>query len=313
MKRSVRWLIVGVVLAALGWYVWHAREQLGIITRFDLRYLAPMLAVALVQPLVNGWIGKRLAGEFGVRLSGLEAYALATINALGNYLPIPQAGAMARGLYLKRVHRLAYGRYAASVVVTYVSAAVLYGAAGLAGLTALWASGRVAPWELWLIFGALSSSVILFTPLSGLVPLPRRLSGVREGLAALRQHHVLSKIMTLQLCLVGLTSTGFWLACRALPGGEQVNWLMGLMMGLLVMASGVLNVTPGNLGVEQMVAMLTALLLRVDPSLAFLASSLYRAMAIVTIFSTGPILAAWLARQKPRPAPTHEVAHGGAS
>src|SRR5258706_8221268 len=119
MQRSVRWALMGIVLAGLGWYVWHARRDLAIVTQFDLRYLAPMLAVPLLSLWVNGGIGKELAGEFNVRLGGFEAYALSTVNALGNYLPIPQAGAVARGVYLKRPHNLAYSTYAPSVVVTY--------------------------------------------------------------------------------------------------------------------------------------------------------------------------------------------------
>src|SRR5437868_1460278 len=185
MKRSVRWLMAGVVLAGLGWYIWHARGDLMIITKFDVRYLAPMLAVPLLSLWVNGWIGKELAGEFNVRLGGFEAYALSTVNALGNYLPIPQAGAVARGVYLKRVHNLAYSTYAASVVVTYVSSLALYGLVGLAGLAALEATGTHSPRPLWLIFAGLSASLIMFTPLSAKMPLPKRLAGFRDGLARL--------------------------------------------------------------------------------------------------------------------------------
>jgi hypothetical protein len=299
MKRSVRWTLMGVVLAGLGWYVWHARRDLAIVTQFDLRYLTPMLAVPLLSLWANGQIGKELAAEFGVRLGGFEAYALSTVNALGNYLPIPQAGAVARGVYLKRVHQFSYSTYAASVVVTYVSSLALYGIVGLAGLGVLAASGQVAPLVLWGIFALLSASVIMFTPLSALVPLPRRLAGFREGLVALGAHHVLAKIVVLQIILIALTASGLWLACRALPGGAGVSWPMGLMMGLLVMASGVANVTPGNLGVEQAAAMFTAHLLQIEPKIGFLASSLFRVMAIAVVFAIGPGMAHWLARREP--------------
>jgi len=300
MKRSIRWVLMGVVLAGLAWYVWHARRDLAIVTRFDLRYLAPMLAVPVLSLWANGRIGKDLARELGVRLGEFEAYALSTVNALGNYLPVPQAGAVARGVYLKRVHDFPYSTYAASVVVTYVSAMALYGLVGLAGLAALAASGRTAPPPLWTIFGLLSASVLMFTPLSALLPLPRRLAGFRQGLVALGAHHLLARVVALQLALIALTASGLWLACLALPGGEDVNWFMALMMGLLVMASGVANVTPGNLGVEQAAAMFTAHLLKIPQEVGFLASSLFRVMAVVVVFAIGPLLAHWLARQPAR-------------
>jgi hypothetical protein len=70
------------------------------------------------------------------------------------------------------------------------------------------------------------------------------------------------------------------------------------------MASGVANVTPGNLGVEQAAAMFTAHLLGVRPEVGFLASSLFRVMAIVVVFAIGPILGHWLANQTPKSART---------
>jgi len=292
--------MMAIVLAGLGWYVWHARHDLRIITRFDLRFLAPMLAVPLFSLWANGRIGKELAGEFDIHLGSLEAYALSTTNALGNYLPIPQAGAVARGVYLNRVHHFSYATYAASVVVTYVSSLALSGLVGLAAMTALAMTGRSVPWQLWLIFAVLSASLLMFTPLSAKVPLPARLAGFRYGMTALRRHHVLAKIVVLQLILIALTATGLWLACRALPGGEGVSWFDGLMMGLLIMAAGVANVTPGNLGVEQAAAMFTAHLLQTRPEMGFLASSLFRVMAVGVMFAIGPLLANWLARQKPR-------------
>jgi hypothetical protein len=314
-NHAVRWLIAGGVLVGLGWYAWRSRDELWrILASFDPRYVAPMLAVGLLQPLVNGWIGKLLTGEFGIRLGGLEAYALATLNALGNYLPVPQAGAVARGVYLRRVHRLPYGMFAASVLVTYVTAAAIYGLVGLATLGVLSFTHQPAKWEFWVAFGVLTSSLLLFTPLSRVVPLPRRLAGFRKAIHTLGRHHVLARIVALQLAMVALTSTGLWLAFLALPGGGGVSWLAGLLVALAVMGSGVVNVTPGNLFVEQFVAMGAAYLLGVDKPLALAASALYRAMAVVCVFAIGPALTAWLARQLPREPGAEageSAAHGG--
>jgi hypothetical protein len=296
MNRSVRWIVMGVVLACLGWYVWHARKELAIVTRFDVRYLAPMLAVPLASLWVNASIGRRLVRELGVILSGFEAYALSTVNALGNYLPLPQAGAAARGVYLKSVHNLSYSTYAASVVVTFVTSLALSGVLGLGGLGILRAMGRTAPWQLWIAFAALAASSILFTPAGARLPLPGRLAGFRDGLATLRRRHLLSWVIMMQAALIALTATGMWLACRALPGGQDVTWLTALMLGLVMTVSAVVNV----LGVEQAAAGVAAHLLDVDPKLGFLASALFRVMAIAVVFVIGPMLAHWLSRQRPR-------------
>jgi uncharacterized membrane protein YbhN (UPF0104 family) len=287
-----------LILAGLGWYVWSARSTLQTVKGFDRNYLFPMLLVPLASLAVNGRIGRDLVAEFGVQLDPLEWYGLAAVQSLGNYLPVPQAGAMARGVYLKRVHALPYSTYAATVVVTYVTSLALSGWTGLAGLAVLGSLGRPSPWLLWLVFAGLSMAVLMFTPAAKLLPVPRRLAMFDTGLARLRRHSVLTRVVVHQIVLIALTTTGLWLACHAFSQGHAVTWLMALMLGLMVMASGVINVTPGNVGVEQGAAELTARLLHVPPMLGFLASALFRLMAVLVVFVIGPIFSAYLARRK---------------
>lgn len=298
VRRIGRAATAIAVLACLTWYVWHARHDLArALRQVDRRYILPMVAVPLLSLVVNGMIGRDLAAEFGVRLSPVEWYGLAVVNSLGNYLPLPQAGAMARGVYLKRVHGLPYTIYAATLAVTYVSAVALYGVLGLIGLAALWMIGRPSPPLLWGLFTALAASVLLFTPIVKLLPMPRRLANLREPLQALRRHHLLLRIILLQTMLVGLTTTGLWLACKTLPDGREVSWGTSLMLGLMILASGIANVTPGNLGVEQGAAAWTGWLLHVPPNVGFLASAIFRAISVVTILAIGPVFGVMLARK----------------
>ncbi|HSI32490.1 MAG TPA: lysylphosphatidylglycerol synthase domain-containing protein [Tepidisphaeraceae bacterium] len=298
MKRFARPLALLLVLAGLAWYVWRARGELrAILAQIDPGVFWPLLPLMVAVPLASLWINAQisrdLVAEFGVRLGHFESYALSTVNALGNYMPLPQAGAMARGIYLKRVHDLAYTTYAATVVVTYVSSLALTGLAGLAGLLALHLTGHPAPWQLWLAFAGLSASLLMFTPLGRQIPLPKKLDRFSEGLATLRAHHVLAKIVVLQLALIAITATGLFLSARALPGGASVTWAAALMLGLISMVAAVVNV----LGVEQIAAMACAATLGISPALGLAASALFRLVAIAVVFTMGPVIAHWLSKR----------------
>ncbi len=300
MKRSLRLIAMLAVLTALAWYIWRARDEFSrIISQVDpatfWALLGPMVAVPLISLWINGQISRDLIAEFNVHLGHFESYALSTINALGNYLPLPQAGAMARGIYLKKIHNFAYTTYAATVVVTYVSSLALTGLAGLCGLAALKLAGRSAPWQLWTAFAALSSSLIMFTPLGAFLPMPRRLCLFREGLLTLHRRHVLLKIIAMQILLIAVTATGLFLSARALPGGSNISWPIALMLGLISMIAAVVNV----LGIEQAAAMGCAALLNIDPNLGLAASALFRLTAIAVVFTTGPVIAHWLSTRKP--------------
>ena len=210
---------------------------------------------------------------------------------------------MARGVYLKRVHGLSYAPYAATLVVTYVSAVALYGILGLLGLGILALAGRPAPPLLWGMFAVLTSSLTLFTPIVKCLPLPKRWTHLGEHLQTLQSRHLIRRIILLQMLLVALTTTGLWLACQTLPDGHGVNWPMALMLGLMILASGIINVTPGNVGVEQGAAEWAARLLHVAPNIGFLASAIFRAVSVATILLIGPIFSACLARKPPQKIP----------
>jgi hypothetical protein len=294
LGRVVRWLAGAVVLAALGWYVWHARRDLAAALRLDVKYLIPLALVPLASLAINGLVGKELAAALGVKLAAAEWYGLAVTNSLGNYLPLPQGGALARGVYLKQVHDLSYSAYAASLVVTYVCAISLYGLLGLAGLTFLAAIGRPTPPILWIIFIALAASLIVLTPLGRRLPAPGNL---HDGLRVLSRRHLLARIVILQAILVALTTTGLWLACKSIPAGRDISWPTAAMLGLIVLASGIANVTPGNIGVEQFAAEATGRLLHVAANVGLLGSALFRAVSVLVILLVAPAFTIILARR----------------
>ena len=109
-RRTVHALLASAILAALAWYVWHARRELAMVLHLDPRYLLPMVAVPLGNLLVNGRIGRDLAAEFGVpglvlmfaslvmmhvprargvAVYGIIAFALAMVFTLYSWLLTP--------------------------------------------------------------------------------------------------------------------------------------------------------------------------------------------------------------------------------
>jgi uncharacterized membrane protein YbhN (UPF0104 family) len=291
----VRATIGAAVLACLAIYLWKSRQQIAAILHLQPRYLLPMILIPLASLAANGWIGRDLALQFGVRLDFVEWYGLAVVNSLGNYLPIPQAGALARGVYLKRVHAFPYGPFAATLMVTYATAIALYGVCGLAGLSILHILGRPSPWLLWVIFAILTAAALTLTPLARILPLP---TNFHEQLQFLRRRHLLLRIILLQAALVALTSTGLWLACKT--SGQEVSWPASVMIGLILLASGIANVTPGNVGVEQFAAELTGRLLHLHSNVGLLASLTFRIVSMATVFAIGPLFTALLARRRAR-------------
>jgi uncharacterized membrane protein YbhN (UPF0104 family) len=287
-RRVIQWAGL-IALVALGaWYVTGHAGELRQIRAFQPAYLAPLIGVHLAALALNGWMNRKLVAELGPRLRIVEWYGLAAVNALANYLPLPQAGAAVRGAYLKRLHGLSYRHYAATVLFTYVLTFVLIGLVGLLGLAHVQASGgRISPW-LWVVFVGMASLALLLVPgVTRLVPSGRWLGAFIEGYRTLGSAGTIGQIVFWKLTLIAVNATGLWLAYRSI--GRPAPWAGTLLVSLTATASGVANVTPGNAGTAEAAAWVCARWVGSDADLAVTVYLVYRLTAALVIFSLGPL------------------------
>ena len=227
----------------------------------------------------------------------MQWYGLSAINALGNYLPLPQAGAAVRGVFLKRLHGLGYGRYTATVLYMYLASVVLMGVVGLGVAGYLAAKGTRVSWILWAAFGGLAAMAVLLTPhVARLIP-GKKLQQLAEGYAGLGRWPVVARLAFWKLLTIAVNATGFWLAFRSI--GYPMNWAGSVVVALCVMISNVVNVTPGNAGAAEAAAWLAARLVGADANLAVVAQLVYRFTAAIVIFTIGPVAVTILGRQIP--------------
>jgi uncharacterized membrane protein YbhN (UPF0104 family) len=306
LPAYIRWILFAAVLALAAWYLKNNLKSLKTVENFRLAYLAPLIAVHLASLGFNGWMNRQLIAEFELRLGFVQWYGLSAINALANYLPLPQAGAAVRGVFLKRLHGLGYGRYTATVLYMYLASVVLMGFVGLGVLAYMRSRGDPVSWMLWAVFGGLAAMSVLLAPhVAALVP-GTKLRQLAEGYAALGRWSVIARLTFWKLLTIAVNGTGFWLAFRSF--GYPVNWPAALVVALFVMISNVVNVTPGNTGAAEAAAWLAARLLGIDKNFAVVAQLIYRATAAIVIFTTGPLAVAILSRRTPA---TSAAAEGG--
>ena len=305
MFRSTAVRRVGLLLliAAGGWYVWRHVHDLAELKNFRWTYLAPLLAVHLTTLACNGWMNRDVIAQFGLRLSARQWYGLAVINALGNYLPLPQAGAALRGAYLKRLHRFDYQRYTAGVLFAYTVSLALTGVAGLVTLAWLTHRGARIAWPAWAVSAALASLFLLATPpVAALFP-AARLTRLVEGYRVLtRGGGVLTRLIAVRLILTAVNATGLWLAYASIA--RPTGFATAAAVSLGTVASGVVNVTPGNAGAAEAAAWGSAATIGASREVAVNAALVTRATAALIIFTLGPLFVSLLRTRPPEQTPT---------
>lgn len=285
-REAVRPVATVAVVVLGAAYVWIHRGDFALLGDFDFRWAVPILAAPAAGYAVNGRILRLLVERFGVALRPVEWFGLTVLHAFGNYAPVPQAGTIARGVYLKRVHALPYPLFLSVVAATYVGFLVVLGIVAAVAAAILAATGRGVPWPLWVLVGVAIPLAATFVRGFWTLPGVRRLEG-RIGFGeALLHGPVLARVGAWQTALIGVHAAGLWIAFASLD--VAVTPWAAVFVSLFAMGSGVLNVTPGNVGVAEGAAWFAGRYVGLDPTTAVVGYALYRLATAVTTFALAP-------------------------
>jgi uncharacterized membrane protein YbhN (UPF0104 family) len=94
---------------------------------------------------------------------------------------------------------------------------------------------------------------------------------------------------------IAVNGLSFWIAYSAL--GAAVPFTSALLVSLFISFSLLINVTPGNIGVQEAIVGLSSGLLGLGAGLALVAAILVRASALLVAFTLGPIFSVLLSRK----------------
>ena len=132
--------LVGVLLI-FGIYLYARSDQLARLFQFSASLIALLALVNVASALTRGLTNTCFYRSLNVPLSIREGTGLSVLNTLGNQLPF-SGGFFAKGIYLKRKHKLAYTRYLPATTALYVCSVGVNGLAGLGGLAWLAVFGK---------------------------------------------------------------------------------------------------------------------------------------------------------------------------
>jgi uncharacterized membrane protein YbhN (UPF0104 family) len=228
--------------------------------------------------------------QLGVREPFMEGFWLTAAGYLLNHLPL-NAGLVMRAALLKQDHALPYTSYLA---LTAVNALVNVAVGALIGLGVTAAGGwegQRAGWAL-AAFGAISAAAI------ALICMPRSLAPRGDGFLASRSRVLLAGVASIRgnglgllllafLALTRLAGAGarLWICFGALGG--SISWLGAALLGWASVLFTLVNVTPGNLGLREMVLSLFAGELGSTHTLGMAAASIERVVLLAYIVVLG--------------------------
>ena len=296
LRRILPGLLTAVALAALGGFL--AGNHRHIAEKYVLNPLAFFVIVGLVLAILalRGLANRTLFKGMGVEASVSDWFRLVTVSSFTNYLPL-SAGLAVKAFILNRVYKTPYRLFAVgqtSLLIIFMST---NGAVGLATLS-LEFPGQV--------FGIIGAGFAVMTGSAALLFLPdavarltegRKLPGIGRRMSAIRSRW--GAVAALQVFILLMTAAMLKISFDM--GPAEISFAACIVFTAAGMLTRVVSITPGGIGIRELVVGGLAYLVGFGVRDAVIASALVRIAEVAALFTLGSLLTYGISRRAVSP------------
>jgi len=276
--------------------------ELGLLFKLGFFELLVIYFISFLGILNSSYVVRYLLGALGVRTFFWDMVFLQNATHLLNYVPM-KFGTLFRANYLKSHYGLEYSRF--GVFFVYLTLLTIGSAATISLLSLLFFFG-VTSYETK-ILAVLLLALLVFSFFFSFIPLPVPTSGGRARTFVknflLGRKEVASKKQELfvsALLLAGnfiLSSVRLGVICYGM--GQKIHPAGFLVLGALGFVVLFLSLTPGSLGIRELVVASGAVALGVPFQVGILVAVVDRAIMLSWSFVVGGLCAIWLWHKSP--------------
>jgi uncharacterized membrane protein YbhN (UPF0104 family) len=303
INRGKIWLIITLFIVIIGVVFFLSMYPPGFyrpLLNITLTHAFLLLLTSFISMGVNGLFLREFTSKFGIDLTILEWFGLSVVTTMGNYITPFSGGMLVRATYLKRKYAFPYSKFMSMLAANYL---VIFWMIGIVGTVILikWVNDISSIYVLLGFFMTIVCviSIILLVPsikLAGGGWLAGHINEALNGWDMIRKDgRLLSTIVAYAAINMMTNGLSFWIAYNAL--GATVPFKSAFLVSLFVSFSLLINITPGNLGVQEVIVGLSSGLLGIGAGLGLVAALLVRASAMLIAFSLGPIFSVSLTRK----------------
>lgn len=301
VKRHISVVILVVAAIAIAAYLHHHKELIAKFANISLSAGLQLIGLRLLFWAVNGLILREFASKLRLPLKFREWFGLSVVTTMGNFISPLSGGLVARAGYLKLRHAFPYVQFASLLAANYLVTFWVIGVVGFGTSIAFIASPPHLPWQLAVFFLAtvVAISAIAVAPIGrvkGSNRLARTLDNAIAGWMEIKKDHSLvCRFVLLNALNILVNAVSFWIAYKAV--GLRVSFLSGFLISLLAVFSILVNLTPGNLGIQEAIVTVSSGIIGPGAGEGLVAALLLRVSTLVPAFTLGPIFALLLARE----------------
>jgi uncharacterized membrane protein YbhN (UPF0104 family) len=278
-------------IGVCGYYFYAHRQDFAFLADVSLPHLVAA-GLCIVTALAAGMFQlKPFFDHYQLSVRFLELGALTTTSSLGNFVLPMRGGTAALAFYLKRIHGMGLGEFSLTYAGIGLLTALTNSGLALIGLTALFLDKGFFQLHITVLAGGLFGFcliLILCPPqlMSDRAGFRGRIGGLLKAWHALTSDRLLLAKTSAALVIVLFCITGcFYFLYRAL--GVPLPFFAVLVTLSVGNIATLVPITPGALGIFDVVTIQIPLLFGLDVARSITATVLFRALFLLWAFGLG--------------------------
>lgn len=302
MLKWLKNILTAVIIASLIWYLYQHWDSLKELLQLSRGELAAIYAISFVGALCSGFTIQYMLSVLNIKAGFIDMAILQNAMYLLSYVPM-KFSAVFRAGYMKRHYGLSYAQF--GMFYAYLTVIMLAAATAIA-LTVLITIYGLDSYEQKVVaiaFSIMLAACLLFA----FIPLPIPAGGnkITDSLRSfLMVRHRLAVNKKAILIATGTLALNFVLASVRLgiiyyAMGLKVHPAGFLVLGAIGYFTLFINITPGALGMRELVLGSAATVINLPLQVGILAAMIDRAVALSYSFVVGGICSLWLWRKMP--------------
>jgi uncharacterized protein (TIRG00374 family) len=301
MKR-IAWPVFSItlILVVISVFLYRERDTLASLQGISVQSILLLVSLQIAVLVVNGIALRILSTKLNVQLKVKEWLGLSFMTNLGNMITPFSGGLIARAAYLKHRHGFPYAQFVTSLAANYLISFMMVSVTGLIVLTVFHRHFAFF-WELtgvFLITAFILAVLVLAPPreLTWTNRLAQHINDAIRGWNYIKGDHAL--IVRLSLCtMMNILLGGAMYQVAYRSYGLAVPFDLSLLVGLLASFSILVNLTPGNFGIQEAIVAVTSALLGMGAAYGVIVSLLLRLTGLVVAFTLGAVFSYVLSRE----------------
>jgi len=302
MIKTVKYILGLAILFFLIAYLYHNWRDMRYLLNINRWDLLSIYVISLLAQLNTAYNVRYLLFAFQIKTGFGDMFVLQNAVNLLNYVPM-KFGTLFRANYLKRHYGLTYARFGAFFVYLNL---LMFFTASVASLCILISVYDLASYASKVIFAAFALILVLSFCVA-FVPLPAISSTHKLGKILnnfLDARHQMGKnkktlIFCTLLLLFNFIITSIRLGIIYHSIGQELHPAGYLILGALGYTTLFLSLTPGSLGIRELVLSSGGVALGIPLKIGILAALIDRAVALSWVFVIGSACTTWLWRKYP--------------